>query len=98
MYGTIAKYKLKTGMLEQFRDTFDKDRVIDGICSFHIFQSDTDPNEVWMVAIFDDKEKYRRNANLPEQNDEYMRIRELLVEDPVWHDGMVILSHEYSEL
>jgi hypothetical protein len=44
-----------------------------------------------MVAVFfDSKENYHANANDPEQDKEYRRMRDLLDADPGWHDGEVI--------
>jgi antibiotic biosynthesis monooxygenase (ABM) superfamily enzyme len=50
------------------------------------FRSDADPNEWWMVAMFDTKESYRANAETPAQHAMYMMLRACLEEDPEWHD------------
>jgi hypothetical protein len=53
---------------------------------------DSDPNEIMLVVLFQDKESYLANANDPEMNKEYEAYRALLDADPVWNDGEVIHS------
>jgi len=43
-----------------------------------------------LVVLFDSKENYVANANSPEQDKEYRKLRDLLAADPHWHDGEVI--------
>ena len=62
-----------------------------------MFQSDGDADELWMVAIFRDKESYFANADSPEQTEEFLRLRSLLSADPEWHDGEVVFSTAFSK-
>ncbi len=97
MYGTVAKYRIKPGMLDEFKNRFSDESGVDGFHSIRVFQSDQDPNEVWMVAIFDDEETYFRNANSQEQHSEYLKLREMLVSEPEWHDGHVIITQDVEQ-
>lgn len=89
MWGTIARMKLKPGagpfLRTQFHSMRNAERM-PGWLFTHLFQSDTDPNELWMVAMFTDKEAYRRNAESPGQHQVFLTIRACLEEDPEWHD------------
>jgi len=91
MYGTIAKMKVKKGALEEIRK-METGRRADGVMGSLVFQSDENADELWMVAIFRDKESYFANADSPEQGEEYNRLRALLLADPEWHDGEVVFS------
>jgi quinol monooxygenase YgiN len=89
MWGTIAKMKAKPGAEAFLRTQLHSMRNAErmpGWLFTHLFQSDTDPNEIWMVAMFTDKEAYRRNAESPGQHQVYQLIRSCLEEDPEWHD------------
>ena len=89
MWGTIAKMKVKPGaepfLITQFHSMRNAERM-PGWLFTHLFHSDTDPNELWMVAMFTDKESYRRNAESPGQDKVYQLIRSCLEADPEWHD------------
>jgi hypothetical protein len=91
MYGTIAKLKVKQGALDEIRK-METHRKPDGVVGSLVFQSDGDAGELWMVAIFRDKESYFANADSPEQNEDFLRLRALLSADPEWHDGEVVFS------
>jgi quinol monooxygenase YgiN len=91
MYGTIAKMKVKKGALEEIRK-METGRKPDGVMGSLVFQSDGEADELWMVAIFRDKESYFANADSPEQGEEYQRLRALLSADPEWHDGEIVFS------
>lgn len=97
MYGTVARYRLKPGMMDEFKNRFSDESGVDGFHSIRVFQSDKDENELWMIAIFDDEEKYFQNANSTEQNAEYLKLREMLIADPEWHDGHVILTQDLEQ-
>jgi hypothetical protein len=63
------------------------DRQVAGSRAFYLFDAAGD--ECWGVAIFDDEQSYRANADSPGQQTDYGQMRELLVADPEWHDGTV---------
>ena len=95
MYGTIARMRLRPGaepLLRAWMDSF-TDPVRDhGWLSTTIFRSDGDPLEWWLVVVFASKEAYRANAESPNQDARYHRLRSCLEADPEWHDSEVALQ------
>lgn len=63
-----------------------------GFIASYALQSDDDPDEFWLVALFESKEMYFANADSPEQHERYMQMRQNLAADPEWHDGEVVIS------
>lgn len=93
MYGTVAHMKVKPGKLDDLKKQmtdFDMNRRPKGYLGEIIYQMDSNPNEIMLAVFFDSKENYHANANDPEQDKEYRKMRELLDADPEWHDGEVI--------
>ncbi len=92
MYGTIANFRLKPGVREEFINTMDSfgDAMIPGWIADYYFQMDKDPDEFYLVAIFQDKETYFANADSVQQHEQYLKFRSFLVEDPEWHDGDIV--------
>jgi quinol monooxygenase YgiN len=91
MYGTIARIKAKKGALEQLRK-METGRQPAGYVQSYVFQSDNDPDELWLVAIFKDKTAYTANAASPEQDKEFRALMEFLESEPEWHDGEIVVS------
>jgi heme-degrading monooxygenase HmoA len=81
-YGTVAHMRL---LLEAAEN-----RTTPGMIGDWIYRLDRDPNEVVSVTVFESRELYWSNAKDPEQDRNYRRLRALLSEDPVWHDGTVV--------
>jgi quinol monooxygenase YgiN len=94
MYGTIARFRLKPGVKDQFVEAMDNMGVasIPGWMADYYFQMESDPDEFYLAAIFRDKESYMANADSPEQHERYLKFRSFLVADPEWHDGYVVSS------
>jgi heme-degrading monooxygenase HmoA len=94
MYGTIARMQLKPGMQQSF-DELGRQIAAQGIPGWiaeYVYQSDRDPNEYFLAVVFESKEAYRKNAESPEQDAVYRRMREMLVADPEWHDGQIVFA------
>lgn len=91
MYGTIAHFHIHPGMADEFIKTMDSfgDAVIDGWIADYYFQTDADPHEFFLVAIFADRETYLTNAESAEQHERYLKFRSFLTDDPQWHDGFI---------
>lgn len=97
MYGTVAQLRLKPGKLDEamkMAEEWEREhgQKIDGFVQALIFQMDDNPNEVWMVDIFENRETYHANASRPEQDEWFQRMRSHLAEEPVWHDGEIIYT------
>ena len=88
MFGTIYRMKVKPGKKDGATRAMMEDvREIEGFVSAYVY--DTGGDELWGVAVFRDEESYRANANDPEQDKWYRRLREHLEADPEWHDGSI---------
>lgn len=91
MYGTIARLRIEPGAVESVREWARMEgQPPDGFVASYAFQMDGDPNEVWAVAVFRDRESYHANADSPEMDASYRKLRAFLTEDPEWHDGEII--------
>jgi len=90
MYGTVARLRAEPGQVEQLEAEMDSG--VDGFLAAYVFESDDDPNELWLVAVFESKEAYLANADSPESHARYTRLRAGLVADPEWHDGQVLAA------
>jgi len=92
MFGTIAKYRVKPGHVEQFMKdmgSFEDDPPAGWV--YHTaFRSTQDPNEIWLSVVFESEESYRKNADSPDMDREYRKTLEHLQGEPEWHDGHVI--------
>jgi quinol monooxygenase YgiN len=93
-YGTIARAKVKPGKLEDLKRTFEGQGNEPDSVAVYVYQTDADPNEIYIAAIFKDREAYLANADSPEQNERYLQLRQWLEADPEWHDGEIIFHHE----
>jgi heme-degrading monooxygenase HmoA len=97
MYGTIARLRIKPGMeakLEELSRTQVPD--IPGFAFQYVYRMDSDPQEMFLVVGFTDREAYRRNAESPEQGERYAEYSALLEQDPEWHDGEIVWSLSQS--
>ena len=92
MYGTIARFRIKPGVKDEFIRTIDSfgNVMISGWVADYYFQMDKDPDEFYLVAIFKDKETYLANADSAQQHEQYLKFRSFLVDDPEWNDGFIL--------
>jgi quinol monooxygenase YgiN len=92
MYGTIARFRIKPGVKDEFIKTMDSfgKAVIAGWVADYYFQMDNDSDEFYLVAIFQDKQSYQSNADSVEQHERYLAFRSFLIDDPEWHDGFIL--------
>ena len=92
MYGTVARLRTKPGMGQRLRDltaSYD-DVLVPGFIASYVYRSDANENEYWMAVMFQDRDSYHKNAGDPAQDARYHQMRELLTEDPEWHDGEIV--------
>jgi hypothetical protein len=91
MFGSVFKVRPKTGafekMMELHQEEIAKRGRVKGWVRDYVLQESN--GDVWITAIFDSEESYRANAANPEQDKWYRRMRELLEDDPEWHDGVI---------
>ena len=94
MYGTIARFRVKTGSEEKLIEfTKAEDMIgIPGMVSTFVYRMDEDPSEHYLVVVFESKDAYMKNAESPEQDARYRQFIELLEGEPEWHDGEIVYS------
>jgi quinol monooxygenase YgiN len=95
MYGTVARIKVKPELLDQameFMQTSGDLGTPPGGVAFYLYQLDANPNDFYMVVVFEDKEKYFANANDPRTDAQFQEMARFLAEEPKWHDGEIVYS------
>ncbi len=95
MYGTVAQLRVKSGegeaVIELMNDwNHDRRSNAAGFNGGYVFRSESDPEHMILVAAFDDQQTYRANADNPEQDRWFRRVREHLRDDPLWEDGEIV--------
>ncbi len=97
MYGSIFHIRVKPGQekrLIEMLHEWEQERGprVKGALGSFLLKKDKQPGEYIGVAIFQDKASYQANANDPEQDRWYRRMRELLLQDPLWEDGEYVAA------
>ncbi len=94
MYGTVARMVVKPENREKIMAVMagDDRKVPGAIGSYTLMENDSD--NVWLLAIFEDRATYDANADDPAMHEMYVQYRALLEADPEWHDGEI----EHREL
>jgi hypothetical protein len=93
MYGTVFRYRLKSGMEQQHVDLlkeFDTNPP-EGFVGGWTYRLDSGAGEFMTAVSFADKDAYLQNANGPEQAEFFRRFRELLSQDVEWNDGEIVV-------
>lgn len=88
MYGTVAFVKFDPANRQALLDMQDQQesRPVEGYLGADVMMCDA-PGEAVLVVRFKDKESYEKNADSPEQHEQFTAWRALLTADPEWHDG-----------
>lgn len=92
---TFWKMKVKPGKIKEIISIMgsdeDQERVkARGWQATVVGTSKDNPDEVWGMVTWDNSENYKKNADSPDQNADYEKMRELLAADPEWHDCDVV--------
>jgi heme-degrading monooxygenase HmoA len=95
MYGTVARLRVKRGQEEALKalnaqSLRERQPGTTGFVADYVLKSERVPGELFVLAIFDSEESYRKNAADPRQHTEYEQLRALLEADPEWNDGEII--------
>ena len=95
MYGTLMRLKIKVGQREKVQKHFEswedtRQPRTKGAKGGVMLAPDGNSDELVGIAVFEDEETYRANAEDPEQHQWYTSLRELLEKDPEWEDGEVV--------
>lgn len=88
MYGTVARIKPNVGkekMVATMVDEWETTRgaKVNGGVTGYLYKLDSKPGELIMVAVFQDKKSYTANAQGPEQDKWFRRMRDPLSAGPV---------------
>lgn len=92
MYGSIFRMKVKEGAenrIAELMEEWERDVRPDvpGALGGYLMKPDNANGELVGVAVFEDRESYRANAESPKQDEWYRKMRDQLEDDPAWEDG-----------
>lgn len=95
MYGSVFTLRPKAGQEQDvilLMEEWDRERrpKAKGAVAAYLFK--LDKGGMMGVAVFQSKEDYVANANNPEQDAWYRRLRDVLEADPEWNDGEVAVT------
>lgn len=95
MYGTVARLRPKQGHEQdviEYVEHWSRVRKpeVPGALGGYVYRLDDDPRTWIFTVVFQDRESYRANAESAAMNDDYRRLRALLVESPIWEDGEIV--------
>jgi len=93
MYGTVARLRVKPENRQRLEDVVQRqsyERVAGFINGYVLFEDESDA--AWMLAVFEDKASYDRNADDPAQHERYLEYRALVEDEPEWHDGQIVTT------
>ncbi|HXY73245.1 MAG TPA: antibiotic biosynthesis monooxygenase [Actinomycetota bacterium] len=91
MYGTVARTRVKAENRDELRKVVQ--RQLEGasipgmLKSYVLWENDSDV--AWLVAVFQDKASYDKNADDPAQHERYLEYSALMDGEPEWHDGEI---------
>jgi len=90
MFGSIGHARFNPANREALERVLQSQDLDEGTGFRHGFVLYPDgKDEVYIVAVFTDRETYYANANDPAQHERYLEYRALLEEDPTWTDGEI---------
>jgi antibiotic biosynthesis monooxygenase (ABM) superfamily enzyme len=92
VYGTIARVKVRKDKIREFfalgKEWADREQKrAFGYLGGEILWEEKEEGRACLVVHFSSRESYIENANSPEQDAFYRRLRACLEEDPEWIDG-----------
>lgn len=88
---TFWKMKVKPGKLDDLKSVMtnaaEEARIKKSGWKMTIIGSRKDsPNETWGMVTWDTSENYYKNAESPDQDKDYQKMRQLMDADPEWFD------------
>ena len=92
MYGSIFNLKPKQGKKDELIShlKMNEDKPEGGV-AWYVLNPDDDGDLV-AIAVFKDKDSYVANAERPEQHENFMKMMDLLEEEPKWKDGQFVIG------
>ena len=96
MFGTIARVTVQSGKEQEFLaigEQWTRERgKSTGQVAAYAFKVEGKQHEYLLVGIFRGRDTYVANAEDPETDRWYRRMRAVLEADPEWNDGEVVQS------
>ncbi len=88
MFGTIGRAKIKPENRDKLVETMMRPEYndVEGFRNAWLMFPESG-DEVLIVAQFEDRDTYMRNAEDPKQHERYVEYRALLESEPEWTDG-----------
>jgi hypothetical protein len=89
MYGTVGRVRIKKEKQQEFLDTImgqPNDSVAGFKQAFVMFPENRE-GEAILVAMFEDRDSYWKNANDPAQDERYREFSKYFEGEPEWSDG-----------
>ncbi len=94
MYGTVARMRVTPGAEQALCAVSEQAKAqIAGLVGQYVYRMDNEPDVYYLAVMFADKAAYQANATSPGQHERYLAYRELLQEDPEWHDGEIVWGY-----
>jgi hypothetical protein len=89
MFGTVGHIRFDPANRAKLEQEMNDETylTVNGYRWGQVLFDENDPGHAVIVAVFDDRDTYFENADAPEQDARYQRMRALLSEDPTWTDG-----------
>jgi hypothetical protein len=89
MYGTVGRIRIKKEHQDTFLETLKGQGNVDipGFKNGFVMFPENREGEAIMVAIFEDRDSYWKNANDPEQDKRYQEFSKYFEGEPEWSDG-----------
>ncbi len=92
MYGTIFNLDVKEGCEQELIASFDKLENPPGAVAFFLMKPDKMTTDLVGVAVFESKDAYLKNANRPEQHENFTNMMQYLASEPEWNDGKYLIG------
>ena len=96
MFGTVARLRIKPGHEDELAQMAGEIVETDppGFVTNYVLRGKDDPQERWLVAIFESEKAYYDNAERPETNAQYEKWMQIVEGPPEWHDVHVEAVHQ----
>ncbi len=89
MYGTVGRAHVRPENRDRLAEVMMNPvyAEVPGYRRGYLMFPENRENEVLIVAVFEDRDAYVRNADDPAQHQRYLEYRALLEDEPEWSDG-----------
>ena len=89
MYGTIFNLEVKEGCEQELIAGYNKLENPPGAVAFFLMKQDKMRSDLVGVAVFESREAYVKNANRPEQHENFTNMMQYLVSEPAGMMGNI---------